>query len=514
MSVCVSGACVCPLTQYRPLLATAEGRSRVERLLKGCFQESPQLAYLRGLESVASPLVVLFYHEQHIAFACLRAILRNFLENFFLKDQCAHLRGYLYLFNSLLFFLDPQLALHLQTIGLHPDLYSLSWFLTLFSHLLPLKQLLPLWDTLFVQPPSLTVFIAATLLHTLRTHLLAIDDVSCALSLLSSSPSLIDIADIAATALRLHNSTPVSLSVLLTPKKAQTPNNALAPAPAAATEGDGALLAKKEEQAAAAHEGVSFFIGDEETSSNSASGSDGESFGSPRSLSRSPSAAVSAKTRPRRGRTQRRSPSDPADFYEDENTHSSQPVERWWEDDAFDPMMASAAPRTVAPFRSPTDLPVDFSRPSVARLSIDDLVDVANQQQDGHEADTKGGKGRKGGRVIVLDARPKRMFAKGHFNGSHSVPVPRHLPLTDIFPPTSDGHPHPLLTPPNSPPWLNNKQQTEPMVLDLVVIVGDRRESGRGLAERLFQWGVRHVTALTGGMDAVSVDAPLYVIRS
>lgn len=46
----------------------------------------------------------------------------------------------LLLFRQLLAYHDPKLAMHLQNIGFHPDLYAIPWFLTLFTHILPLDK--------------------------------------------------------------------------------------------------------------------------------------------------------------------------------------------------------------------------------------------------------------------------------------------------------------------------------------------------------------------------------------
>jgi TBC domain-containing protein kinase-like protein len=46
----------------------------------------------------------------------------------------------LLLFRQLLAYHDPPLASHLLAIGFAPDLYAIPWFLTLFTHILPLDK--------------------------------------------------------------------------------------------------------------------------------------------------------------------------------------------------------------------------------------------------------------------------------------------------------------------------------------------------------------------------------------
>ena len=64
-------------------------------------------------------------------------------------------------------------------VGFQPDLYSISWFLTLFAHIFPLDQVYKLWDVLLVHSPALTHFIAVAILHQLRATLLPMDFNHC-----------------------------------------------------------------------------------------------------------------------------------------------------------------------------------------------------------------------------------------------------------------------------------------------------------------------------------------------
>lgn len=61
-----------------------------------------------------------------------------------------------------------------------------------------------------------------------------------------------------------------------------------------------------------------------------------------------------------------------------------------------------------------------------------------------------------------------------------------------------------------SEPWINPGMGK----MGLVVIIGDRHDSGAGLAQRLQLEGVSGVCILLGGFDAVKQDAPSYYLVS
>jgi TBC domain-containing protein kinase-like protein len=57
----------------------------------------------------------------------------KYLHDFYLPDNHVFLQSQFVIFRQLLSWMDPVLSVHLESIGFSPDLYSLSWFLTLFA---------------------------------------------------------------------------------------------------------------------------------------------------------------------------------------------------------------------------------------------------------------------------------------------------------------------------------------------------------------------------------------------
>ncbi|KAL8448698.1 hypothetical protein Emed_003607 [Eimeria media] len=101
------------------------------------YRGLPSYVCMRGLDALAAPFLLLYYEQESVALACLERMLQDFQHQFFAADSASFLR--------------QQLA---ASNRLHSDMYALSWHLTLFSHVLPLQQLLLLWDSLLLQPPT------------------------------------------------------------------------------------------------------------------------------------------------------------------------------------------------------------------------------------------------------------------------------------------------------------------------------------------------------------------------
>lgn len=138
--------------QYNPMLASPEGHRKLTRVLKAwlALNESNGEVYWQGLDSLAAPFIILNFNNEAQAFACFNLFIKKYLRGFFQKDNSIVIREYLALFQIVTTFIDPLLSNHLDTLGFVPDLYAISWFLTMFTHILPLYQILHLWDTLIL----------------------------------------------------------------------------------------------------------------------------------------------------------------------------------------------------------------------------------------------------------------------------------------------------------------------------------------------------------------------------
>jgi hypothetical protein len=149
------------------------------RVLKSWMAQYPNLRYWQGVDSIAAPLLALFWPDEALTFAVLGALTARYAHGFFLPDNTACLNLYLATFCQLINFHDPELASHLDTIGFTPDHYLVPWFMTLFAHVLPMEQLYRCWDMMVQGPSAFPLFIAVAVMISLRDILLARDVTGC-----------------------------------------------------------------------------------------------------------------------------------------------------------------------------------------------------------------------------------------------------------------------------------------------------------------------------------------------
>jgi TBC domain-containing protein kinase-like protein len=214
--------------QYKELLASDSGHGKLERVLKAWLAKNGQergYVYWQGLDSLSAPFLLLNFGEESRAFACLHRLTQQFLPGFFARDNSLLMQDLLSLFSRLMAFHMPDLWQHLEReIGFTPELYAIPWFLTLFTHVLPLDRTIQVWDSLLLhafsekekQESSLSfvLFLGLAILHQLRPQLLHLSFNDCIL-MFSDLPDL-SIDRLVADAVSFSQSTPVSCTATCT----------------------------------------------------------------------------------------------------------------------------------------------------------------------------------------------------------------------------------------------------------------------------------------------------------
>ena len=94
--------------------------------------------------------------------------------------------------------------------GFIPDLYSIPWFLTMFSHVFPLHKIFHLWDRLLLGNSSYPLCIGLAVLQQLRAQLMEAQFNECIL-LFSDMPA-VDIDNVVSNSMDIFTSTPASLT--------------------------------------------------------------------------------------------------------------------------------------------------------------------------------------------------------------------------------------------------------------------------------------------------------------
>ncbi|CAK0868328.1 unnamed protein product [Prorocentrum cordatum] len=205
-------------TVANELLSHADGRRRLDRLVYAAMSANPSLTRVDGLGALAAPLAVLHPGNEPAAFVCMQQLLHGFLWHLYAQDAGLHRHQCMYLYSSLLGFADPQLALHLQAIGMQPDVYAVEWFPTWFAQLFPLSQTQLLWDGISKTPPQFPIFVAVCLMHLFRKSLLSMDEVSHASGFVASCVQLVDIPLLLKASLALFQAVPASVTLPLYPR--------------------------------------------------------------------------------------------------------------------------------------------------------------------------------------------------------------------------------------------------------------------------------------------------------
>ena len=75
-------------------------------------------------------------------------MIHTFLPDIFVMDNHLALQERLLGLQHMLAYLDPVLSNHLVNIGVTPNLYAISWLLTMFAHVLRIDLVFQVWDAL------------------------------------------------------------------------------------------------------------------------------------------------------------------------------------------------------------------------------------------------------------------------------------------------------------------------------------------------------------------------------
>ncbi|KAI8907164.1 rab-GTPase-TBC domain-containing protein [Gorgonomyces haynaldii] len=176
--------------QYHPLLSSDLGHQKLKRVLKAWVRaETGKLVYWQGLDSLCAPFVSLNFNNEALAFCSMQQFINHFCPGFFVADNSFVMREYVLVFRYILSFHDPELASFLYHIGLGPELYAISWFMTFFAHIFPLDKIYILWDHFLTGAPYLFLYLGVAILQQLREQLLQ-SDFSTAMLVFSDLPEI------------------------------------------------------------------------------------------------------------------------------------------------------------------------------------------------------------------------------------------------------------------------------------------------------------------------------------
>ena len=133
------------------------------------------------------------------AYCCLVAFTGMFLNRIFASGSTSMLRAQLAEFSELLAAELPELGTHFRSEGVTAELFAIPWLLTLFAHVLPLPNILQLWDVLLAHGDdphveSLPLYVAISIVRQSEAQLLALDFNGILLHLSRLPPIDLDLA--------------------------------------------------------------------------------------------------------------------------------------------------------------------------------------------------------------------------------------------------------------------------------------------------------------------------------
>ncbi|OAF67949.1 hypothetical protein A3Q56_04326, partial [Intoshia linei] len=197
--------------KYYSLLNNNIGREKIRQVILKWISSDQKNVYWQGLDSICAPFVVLNYNRLDLALVCIEQFINKFLDNFFVTTNMHVLAEYLQCFVCLISFHDPELSHHLLKIKFDPNLYAISWFLTLFGHVFQMENLMLLWDNWLAGDSTMPLFTGLTLIKEIhRDKILESDFDSCIT--IFSKKFITNVNDLNSFANMYYISTPSSIT--------------------------------------------------------------------------------------------------------------------------------------------------------------------------------------------------------------------------------------------------------------------------------------------------------------
>jgi hypothetical protein len=158
--------------QYDNLLSSPIGQVQLRRVIKAWLRVETDLVYWQGLDSVAAAFVSVNFQDEALAFACFQRFVDKFLREFLSHDNNMELQRNVKSVMRLIKFHDAELAEYMQRIHLTPNLFAISWFMTMFAHLFTLEKIHHVYDKLLLAPSSLFLLFAVAIVLDMKVDLM------------------------------------------------------------------------------------------------------------------------------------------------------------------------------------------------------------------------------------------------------------------------------------------------------------------------------------------------------
>lgn len=170
-----------------------EGQIWLGNLLKAYCVYDSEVGYCQGMAFIAS--VLLMYMPEEEAFWAFVIMMQSSRFNF--RDCFVQgfplLQLYLYQYDELLKLLYPDLAAHLDKLGIVSSMYAMNWFNTLFSIGFPFEVTLRVFDCFLHKGSKMIFRVALGFMDLIRDKLLAIDSLDSFFTIMRHEQKNVDI---------------------------------------------------------------------------------------------------------------------------------------------------------------------------------------------------------------------------------------------------------------------------------------------------------------------------------
>merc|ERR1719427_1538984 len=152
----------------------AKGIPKLRRVLLAYSLHNPEIEYCQGFNRIAA--IALLFLDEEDAFWCLVYIVEVLLPDSYYTKQMVGAQVDQSVLKELICEKLPKLAIHLESHGIDPALFSLNWFLCLFVDSLPVNTYLHIWDAFLFEGSKVLFRYALAILKSLEGKIMRQND--------------------------------------------------------------------------------------------------------------------------------------------------------------------------------------------------------------------------------------------------------------------------------------------------------------------------------------------------
>ncbi|KRX08311.1 Rab-GTPase-TBC domain [Pseudocohnilembus persalinus] len=163
--------------QYNNFANSNQGKLKILKVLKALLNSDKEQVYIQGIDSMCLTCLETFKYSEAESLAALSQICKKILkisDKNYESPELYIMNEKIPIFNLVLKLEDPELFTYLNDIGFMPEMYTISWFLTLFSMVFEVEIVQKIWDYILCNQ-DFTICFAVSLILELKDTILLQD---------------------------------------------------------------------------------------------------------------------------------------------------------------------------------------------------------------------------------------------------------------------------------------------------------------------------------------------------